>query len=140
MFCSWTFNKKINELPERSVSLSINLYNLSYQELHFLSIMKQGTVQSLMIDVYKYINGLLPSIMTDIFYIVSIDCNLRKHKELLVTKRNTETYGTETLRYKASKIWHILPKEIKSSHSLEQFKINIRNKKFETATEHKTKQ
>ena len=70
MFCSKKSTKKTNTFHERSLRIIRNdyesLYPLSLEEVHQITF-HQRCRNSLMIEVYKYLNGYSPDIMNDIF-------------------------------------------------------------------------
>ena len=70
IFCSKKSTKKINAVHERSLQIILNDYESPYplllEEAHQITF-HQRCINSLMIKVYKYINGHSPDIMNDIF-------------------------------------------------------------------------
>ena len=70
MFCSKKSTKKINAVHERSLGIIRNdyesLYHLLLEETHQTTF-HQRCINSLMIEVYKYLNGHSPDITNDIF-------------------------------------------------------------------------
>ena len=70
MFCSKKSAKKINAVNERSLRIIRNDYQSLYpwllEEAHQIKF-HQRCINSLMIEVYKYLNGHSPDIMNDIF-------------------------------------------------------------------------
>ena len=86
----------------------------------------QNNIHFLIIEVYRFLNGLSPPIMDDIF-------RLREHRYNLINFRlfechnvKTSIYGTETVTYKSSQLWNLVPPEIKNKDSLAQFKYGIK--------------
>ena len=79
MFCSKKFTKKINVVHERSFWIIRNVYESPYplllEEAHHKAF-HQRFINSLMIKVYKYLNGHSPDIMNDIFKLRENMCNL----------------------------------------------------------------
>ena len=84
-------------------------------------------IQSLAIEIYKFLHGLSPVIMG---YIVKLNraltYSLRNRQKLCNRDQKTVGYGTETISYLAPKILAIVPQNIKSCTSLSSFKRNIR--------------
>ena len=81
----WMFHpkkstKKINAVHERSLRIIRNdyesLYPLLLEEVHQTKI-HQRCINSLMIEVYKYLNGHSPDIMNDIFELRENTYNLQ---------------------------------------------------------------
>ena len=70
MFCSKKFTKKINAVHERSLRIILNdngsPYFLLLEEAHQITF-HQRCINSLMIKVYKNLNGHSPDIMNDNF-------------------------------------------------------------------------
>lgn len=98
-----------------------------------LEVNKEVTVYvesnlKLMIEVYKYANGLSNSITNDIFLKRNIEYNLRSYRELAsYSSKLLSRYGLESVNYKASQLWQNVPMEIKNSASLEIFKLKMKS-------------
>ena len=93
MFCNPKSIKKVNKI--RYLRLVMHNYELSYEELldltHEMSL-HQRCLNSLMTEVYKRLNGLLPDIMNDILAVSKHQYNTR-HYNLFVTGRpKTDRY------------------------------------------------
>ena len=89
-------------------------------------------IQSLAIEIYKFLNRLSPSFLNNVFHKnISKSYNLRNHTELYSRNPKTVRYGTETVSYIAPKIWSKVRETIKISSSLESFKTKIRKWKPE---------
>ena len=80
-------------------------------------------IQTLAIELYKVKNNLSNQIMQGIFQKCQ---NLRFQTDFVLPGVNTAYFGLRSLRYFSSKIWKIIPDEIKSSLILDEFKIKIR--------------
>ena len=92
----------------------------------------ERNIQSLAIEIYKFLNGLSPTFLNNVFHKnISNSYNLRNHKELYYRNPKTVRYGTETVSYIGSKIWSKVPETIKMSSSLKSFKTKIRKWKLE---------
>ena len=57
---------------------------------------------------------------------LNVDYNLRFQIDFVLPGVNATYFGLHSLRYFSSKIWNVIPNEIKSSLSLVEFKIKIR--------------
>ena len=79
MFCSKKSTEKINAVHERSLRIIRNesLYPLLLEEETHQTTFHQRCINSLMIEVYKYLNGHSPDIMNDIFKLRENMYNLR---------------------------------------------------------------
>ena len=67
-----TLNNKINRIHERALRTVYSNYNSSFSELldknGFFTI-HQRNVQSLAIEIYKYLHGLSPAILSEVFQV-----------------------------------------------------------------------
>ena len=134
MFHSRTSNNKINKLHERALRLVYKDYNSSFQELlnrddsfsiHHRSLQKLAT------EMYKVKNDLSPSFMKMIFPLSNNTYLLRNDKEFKTNNFRTVSYGSETITYRGPKTWELVPTNIKSSNSLNEFKEKIKHWKPE---------
>ena len=92
----------------------------------------ERNIQSLAIEIYKFLNGLSPNILNnDSHKNIANSYDLRNHKELYTRNPKTVRYGTETCSYIALKIWSKVTETIKMILSLESFKSKIRKYKPE---------
>ena len=60
--------------------------------------------------------------MCDIFETRNLDYNLRPQLEFIRIRANTSSFGLTSLKYLATKIWDIVPYEIKSVGNLNLLK------------------
>ena len=135
MFHSRTINNKINRLHERALRIIFSDFKSTFEGLlrkgNFFSIHERN-IQSLAIEICKFLNGLSPSYLNKIFHkSISNSYDLRNHKELYFRNPKTVRYRTETVSYMAPKIWSKVLETIKMTSSLESFKSEIRRWKPE---------
>ena len=130
MFHSRKLNSKINRLQERSLRIIYDDDKSSFEEL----LNKDGSVtihhrniQALAIEMYKVRNNLSPQIMTDMFQFRTNRPNTRNDNEFWVPMPKTTNYGSESVKYLGPKIWNILPKVLKDSSTLYNFKEKIKS-------------
>ena len=77
-------------------------------------------------EVYKYIHGLSPEIMNEVF---STRANIYNTQQFNVFETHIPTsnrYGLNSIPYKANQLWNLLPENLKSSPSLTLFKNEIK--------------
>ena len=129
MFHSRRFNNKINRIHERALRITYNDKLSSFQNLlekdNSVTIHHRN-IKILANETYKFLQGLSPSLMNEIFVERNNNCCLRGNNFLTRRRVNSVRYGTETVSFLAPKIWHILPKDIKDSESLDIFKRKIK--------------
>ena len=122
MFYSRTVNNKINRLHERALRIVYSDFRSSFEGLlrkHNSFSIHERNIQSLAVEIYKFLNGLSPSFLNNVFHKnISNSYDLRNHKELYSRNLKTVRYGTETASYMASKIWSKVLETIKMSSSI----------------------
>ena len=124
MFHSRKANAKINHIHERALRIVYKDNNSSFEEL-----LRKGksfcihhrNIQSLAIELFKVKNNLSYKIMCDIFETRNLN-NLRSQKDFVRTGVNTSSFVLNWLKYLATKIWDIVPCDIKSTGNLNSFK------------------
>ena len=77
-------------------------------------------------ELFKVKGNLSNNIMY-IFQTRKINYNLRSQTDFASICVNTKNFGLNSLRYFASKVWSMVPLEIKNSGSIEIFKTKIQN-------------
>ena len=88
---------------------------------------RHRNIQTLAIEIFKFLHGLSPQIMNDGFQVKSpAPYYLRDKNELYSRNPKTEAYESESVSFMALKIWSIVPQELKNSQSLYSFKKGIR--------------
>ena len=100
MLRSRTLNNKINHTHERALRTVYSDYNSSFYELldkDDTFTIHQKNVQNLAIEIYKYLHGLSPAILSEVFKVnKTIPYDLRMRNELYARNRKIVIYGTET--------------------------------------------
>ena len=138
MFWSRTSMNKLNNIHENCLCLVTNDYDSNFNKLlesfHELSIHKT-CINYLMIEVYKYLHGLSPDLMTDIFTLRKNPYNIRnicllysyKYLQYLQYSENPRSvrFGVDAIAFPASQLWQKVPIAIKDSSSLAIFKAKI---------------
>ena len=116
MLRSRTLNNKINHIHERALrtvySVNLSFYELLDKDGSFT--IHQRNVQSLAIEIYKYLHGLSPAILSEVFKVNEIiPYDLRMRNELYARNPKTVIYGTETIFiFLVSKICALIPQNI----------------------------
>ena len=130
MLHSRRLNNKINRFHERALRTVYSHYNSSFNELLDKDgsfTIHQRNVQSLTIEIYKYLHRLSTAIISQFFKVnETIPYNLRIRNELYARNPKTVRYGTETISFLNPKIWTLVPQNLKDSSSLSCFKKSIR--------------
>ena len=125
MFHSRGVNNKVNHLHEGSLRIVYKDNISSFEDLlkkaRSLNI-HQRNIQSLAIELFKVKGNLSNNIMCDIFQTRKINYHLRSQTDVASIYVNIHKFSLNSLRYFGSKVWSILPLEIKNSGSAEIFK------------------
>ena len=105
MFSSKKSTKKIN--AERSLRIILNdcesLYPVLLEEAHQITF-HQRCINSLMIEIYKYLNGRSPEIMNDIFKLRENMYSLRNFHIFQTEKPRSLKYGLDAIPYRVSQL------------------------------------
>ena len=119
MLHSRTLNYKISHIHERALRTVYSNNNSSFNEILDKDdsfTIHQRNAQSLAIEIDKYLHGLSPAILNEVFKVnETIPYDLR-----MIYARNPKTvrYGTETISFFSPKIWSLILENIKDSGSL----------------------
>ena len=71
-------------------------------------------IQSLAIEIYKFLNNLSPFIINNLFKVnQTVPYDLRKWNIIQTRNPSSVRYGTEIISHIAPKIWHQSNKELK---------------------------
>lgn len=125
-----TLNNRINHLHEKALRIIYKDPNLSFEELLVLDnsfTIHHRNIQKLATEMYKVKNDIAPTIMKDIFPIFTKPYYMRKESEFETSNIHSVFNGTETVSFRGPKIWSIIPKEIKDSNTLPEFKAKIKH-------------
>ena len=124
----------INAVHERSLRIILNDYESPYpfilEEAHQITF-HQRCINSLMIEVYKYLNRHSPDIMNGIFKLRENMYNLRNFHICLTENPRSSKYGLDPIPYRASQLWQQVPIHIREAASLALFKNRIKTWKCE---------
>ena len=129
MFCTKYSIGRINSIHERCLRLIQQNYTSDFEVLLENSNEKpvhQKCRELHMIDVCKYLNGLSPDIMSDIFKLRENTYNLRNFNISESQNPRTKTFDLDSIAYRASQLWKNVPEEIRNSASLPKFKKKIK--------------
>ena len=129
MFCSKKSTKKINAVHERSLRIIRKdyetLYPLLLEEAHQITF-HQRCINSVMIEVYKHLNGHLPDIMNDIFKLRENTYPLQNIHIFQTENPRSLKYGLDAIPYRTRQHWQQVPIDIREAVSLTLFKNRIK--------------
>ena len=129
MFCRKTLYHKIEKIHHRTLKV-IYQSEESYENLLLESSsvsIHQRHLRFLVTEIYKSTTQINPEFMWPYFTYKNISYNLRKGPILYLPSTHSTYYGTNSVHFRGSLIWNNLPRDIKSSKSLSEFKTKIKN-------------
>ena len=122
MFCKKSDMARINKIHKRALRTIYNNFDLSLEELLVLDngcTIHQKHLQFLMIEVFKSINHMNPELLWDLFCPKQRPYNLRSQMLVTLPSAKSTKYGTNSLIFRGSLLWNILPNTFKAqTHSL----------------------
>lgn len=106
------------------------------KKLHWLPVILRIKFK-ILLTIYKIINGLAPSFLTDLLQIQTEERNLRSSTttKLYTPRSRTITYGERAFAICAPKMWRSLPQDIRSADSINIFKKKLKTHLFTTFNE-----
>ena len=129
MFHSRTLNK-INRLHEKCLRIIYNGNTSSLTDLLeiYISVsLRHRNMQVLAIELYKFVNGLSPNLVSDCFKLNNMTVYSNKNRSTFYSRLvRTVLHGTESLSHLEPKIWEFVPSDIKNLSSLTAFKKAIK--------------
>ena len=88
-------------------------------------MLHQKCIELLLIEVYKYLNGLCPDIMKTIFKLRQNTYNLKHFHAFESRNLRTKEFALDSIAFGASQLWKNVPEEIRNSASLLIFKWSL---------------
>ena len=112
---------RINSIHERCLRIIQQNYTSDFEVLLENSNEKpvhQKCMELLMIEVYNYLSGLSPDIMSEIFKLRQNTYNLRNFHIFESQNPRTKKFGLDSIACRDSQLWKKVPEEIINSTSL----------------------
>ena len=107
------------------VNLFISLIDSFIYFIYFFIHQKQS--RFLAIEVYKLLKNINPEFMWEFFNKNPVQYNLRKRNIVYLPPARSSSYGINSLAFRRSLLWNSLPRNVKQSHNLGEFKLKLRN-------------
>ena len=105
-------------------------------DLHWLPV-RQRTMYTLGLFVYKILNDLAPCYLTDLIELYAPGrSGLRSSNQLLLAEHQSRNHwGERSFRFAAATLWNSFPSDVRLSPSLPSFKKNFKTFLFKDAFE-----
>ena len=121
---------KIDKIQERALRFVLKDHISDYKNI----LLKSGfdsfriyAVKCLMIELFKILEGITPNYLSDLFVKADTPYDTRDKNKLIQPLKRTTTYGLRSFQYYGAHVWNMLPINIKTAHSLHEFKSLIRS-------------
>ena len=86
----------------------------------------QKNIQALAIMIYKVVNNIAPTIVSELFSFSSVNYSLRSGSQFHQPSASTVWNGQEIISYLRPNIWNMVPEEMKQKSSLFASKREIK--------------
>ena len=129
MFCSKKSKLRLKNIHKRTLRVVYNEYEKNYKDLladHDEISIHQKHLQFLATEVFKSANELNPQLIWCFFENHEIPYNLRYGSVVKLPGTNTTTYGINSQKFRGAMLWNIIPKNIKLSETLPEFKRKLK--------------
>ena len=116
---------KVNKIHRRTLRVVYDDYNSTYEELlasHNDISIHQKHLKHLAIEVYKSLTKLNPEFMWPFFKNKSIHFSLINGNICILPPARSSNYGINSVQFRESLLWNNLPKSVKESVSVKEFK------------------
>lgn len=120
--------KKIEKIQERALRYVFNDFVSSYSDLLKKAsrpLLYVQRLRSIMVEVYKIVNGQSPQYLHNLFTIKEQEYCMRNDIQVCQPIYRTNTYGNNSFRYQGAKLWNLLDSNIKGIENLKQFKSEL---------------
>ncbi len=108
----WINRNRTENVQKRALRIIFNSRISDYNDL--LKKANTCTIETrwkrqLVTEVYKAVNGLTPSYISDMFHEKTVNYNLRRSKLIIQPKFLSQTHGYHSLRQEGTRLWDTLP-------------------------------
>ena len=129
MFCSRQTNNMINKIHERALRIVLNDHISDFETI-FRNMtdvtIHHRNIQTLTIELFKIKYDLASPFLDSMLNRRTICCNVRNSQVFQSERKRTVFCGLETISYRASQLWTILPEEFKQRNTISLFKSDVR--------------
>ena len=128
-FCNKSDTFKLEKIQEKALRVITKDFKSSYHSLLSKcnkSSLYVARIRKMQETIFKIINGMCPTYLSNIVNVKKTTINLRCENLLSIPKFKTVTYGKNSFIYKAPCYWNKVPNNVKNAQSMSSFKMLIR--------------
>ena len=128
-FCSKADTRKIEKIQERGLRIVFQDTSSGYEYLldkSGLKTQEESRLQSILIEVYKALNGLSPLYVSNLFKEKHSNYDLVRKNQLTLVHHRTKAYGLQTFSHQGARMWNALPNSFKDIEQITVFKNSIK--------------
>ena len=123
---------KIDKIHERALRFVLKDHVSCYKDILLNSGFDSFRIyavkfKSLMIELYKILEGMTPNYLSELFVKADTPYNTRDKCRLIQPMKRTTTYGLRSFQYYGAHAWNMLPVHMKAAQSLSEFKSFIKS-------------
>lgn len=123
-FCSEQNTKKLEKIQERALRFIYDDFTSNYSELltkSSLPTLKLRRMKSMALETFKILNKESPLYLQDLIKTKSTFYSFRYKNTTVIPQVRTTTYGLNSFRFSAAKLWNSLPEHFREISSFNQF-------------------
>ena len=128
MLTNKTNMEKLERTNKRAIRFATNKFHENYENIckqeRQLNIHRK-CVKNTAVLMYKVRKGTVPSYVSELFKVQNLQYAIRDNNKFVLPKYDTVKFGKNSMRYYGVKLWNNIPIMIKTSPSLNTFKLAI---------------
>jgi len=127
-FCGEVFTKKLEKIQERALRFIYDDYNSDYETLltkSKLPNLKLRRIRTMTLEIHKIIHKQGPTYLHDLVTLKSHSFNFRYKNVATIPQVKTTSYGSNSFRSYAPKLWNSLPQHLREEVNYDRFKSLI---------------
>ena len=124
-FCGEAYTKKLEKIQERALRFIYEDYISDYHTLlsrSRLPSLKLRRMRTMALEIHKIIHKQGPTYLHDLVVIKECSFNFRYKNIAKIPQVRTTSFGSNSFRFSAPKLWNSLPQHFRDEVSFERFK------------------
>lgn len=127
-FCTEANTKKIEKIQERALRFIYNDYVSDYDSLlqkSQLPSLRVRRLRTVALETFKIIHKQCPVYLHDLLNVKQTSYSFRYSNTTEIPQVRTSSYGVNSFRYSAAKLWNSLPQNFRDETNFNQFRSLI---------------